>query len=105
MIEHTVEDLVIQRVMAVALGYEDLNDHDTLRRDPLVAAAVGKADPTGENRVRSSDRGAALAGKSTLNRLELVGSKDAEADRYKKVTDDEAGLDALLAYERAQRAG
>ena len=65
----------------------------------------GKADPTGENRVRSSDRGAALAGKSTLNRLELVGSKDAEADRYKKVTDDEAGLDALLAYERAQRAG
>ena len=62
------------------------------RRDPLVAAAVGKADPTGENRVRVADRGAALAGKSTLNRLELVGSKDAEADRYKKVTYDEAGL-------------
>ena len=95
-IEHTVEDLVTQRVMAVALGYEDLNDHDTLRRDPLVAAAVGKADPTGENRVRPADRGAALAGKSTLNRLELVGSKDAEADRYKKVTYDEAALDALL---------
>ena len=95
-IEHTVEDLVTQRVMAVALGYEDLNDHDTLRRDPLVAAAVGKADPTGENRVRVADRGAALAGKSTLNRLELVGSKDAEADRYKKVTYDEAALDALL---------
>ena len=74
LIEHTVEDLVTQRVMAVALGYEDLNDHDTLRRDPLVAAAVGKADPTGENRVRPADRGAALAGKSTLNRLELVGS-------------------------------
>ena len=96
LIEHTVEDLVTQRVMAVALGYEDLNDHDTLRRDPLVAAAVGKADPTGENRVRPADRGAALAGKSTLNRLELVGSKGAEADRYKKVTYDEAALDALL---------
>ena len=96
MIEHTVEDLVTQRVMAVALGYEDLNDHDTLRRDPLVAAAVGKADPTGENRVRPADRGAALAGKSTLNRLELVGLKEAEADRYKKVTYDEAALDALL---------
>ena len=96
LIEHTVEDLVTQRVMAVALGYEDLNDHDTLRRDPLVAAAVGKADPTGENRVRVADRGAALAGKSTLNRLELVGSKDAEADRYKKVTYDEAALDAWL---------
>ncbi len=49
LIEHTVEDLVTQRVMAVALGYEDLNDHDTLRRDPLLAAVVGKADPTGEN--------------------------------------------------------
>ena len=96
LIEHTVEDLVTQRVMAVALGYEDLNDHDTLRRDPLLAAVVGKADPTGENRVRPSDRGAALAGKSTLNRLELVGPKDAEADRYKKVTYDEAALDALL---------
>ena len=71
LIEHTVEDLVTQRVMAVALGYEDLNDHDTLRRDPLVAAAVGKADPTGENRVRPADRGAALAGKSTLNRLDV----------------------------------
>ena len=96
LVEHTVEDLVTQRVMAVALGYEDLNDHDTLRRDPLVAAAVGKADPTGENRVRQADRGAALAGKSTLNRLELVGSKEAKADRYKKVTYDEAALDALL---------
>ena len=96
LIEHSVEDLVTQRVMAVALGYEDLNDHDTLRRDPLVAAAVGKADPTGEKRVRPADRGAALAGKSTLNRLELVGSKGAEADRYKKVTYDEAALDALL---------
>ena len=63
---------------------------------PLVAAAVGKADPTGENRVRPADRGAALAGKSTLNRLELVGSKGAETDRYKKVTYDEAALDALL---------
>ena len=95
-IEHTVADLVTQRVLAVALGYEDLNDHDTLRRDPLVAAAVGKADPTGAQRVRSSDRGAALAGKSTLNRLELVGSTDAATDRYKKVTYDAAALDALL---------
>ena len=66
LVEHPVEDLVTQRVMAVALGYEDLNDHDTLRRDPLVAAAVGKADPTGEKRVRPADRGAALAGRLSL---------------------------------------
>ena len=93
-VEHPVEALVTQRVMAQALGYEDLNDHDTLRRDPLVAA-VGKADPTGATRVRSADRGAALAGKSTLNRLELAGP-DAATDRYKKVTYDAAALDALL---------
>ena len=82
-LEHTVEALVTQRVMALALGYEDVNDHDTLRCDPLVAAVVvGKADPTGATRVRAADRGAALAGKSTLNRLELAGP-DAATDRYK----------------------
>ena len=46
-VEHTVEELVTQRVLGLALGYEDLNDHDTLRRDALLAAVVGKADPTG----------------------------------------------------------
>ena len=95
LVEHTVEELVTQRVMALALGYEDLNDHDTLRRDPLVAAVVGKADPTGSSRSRAADRGAALAGKSTLNRLELAGP-DASTDRYKKVSCDTAALDALL---------
>jgi hypothetical protein len=85
LIEHTVAELVAQRVDALALGYEDLNDHDDLRRDPLLAAVVGKADPTGQTRRRRRDRGQALAGKSTLNRLELtpVGA-DAES-RYKKI--------------------
>jgi hypothetical protein len=85
-IEHTVEELVAQRAYALALGYEDLNDHDDLRRDPLLATVVGKPDPTGATRRRRSDRGMALAGKSTLNRLELtpVGA-DAES-RYKKIT-------------------
>ena len=94
-VEHTVEELVTQRVMAVALGYEDLNDHDTLRRDPLVAAVVGKVDPTGASRSRVADRGAPLAGKSTLNRMELAGP-DATRDRYKKVRYEQAALDALL---------
>ena len=93
--EHTVEELVTQRVLGLALGYEDLNDHDTLRRDALLAAVVGKADPTGASRVRAADRGSALAGKSTLNRLELAGP-GAETDRYKKVSYDAAALDALL---------
>src|ERR1700712_1156115 len=83
--EHTVEELIAQRVYALALGYEDLNDHDDLRSDPLLAAVVGKADPTGQTRQRQRDRGKALAGKSTLNRLELspVGA-DADS-RYKKI--------------------
>ena len=44
-IEHSVEDLVAQRVVGLALGYEDLNDHDELRHDPLLAAVTGKHDP------------------------------------------------------------
>jgi hypothetical protein len=51
LIEHTVEELVAQRVYGLALGYEDLNDHDDLRRDPLLATLVGKADPTGQSRL------------------------------------------------------
>jgi hypothetical protein len=86
LIEHTVEELVAQRVYALALGYEDLNDHDDLRRDPLLAAVVGKQDPKGTTRQRRRDRGKPLAGKSTLNRLELT-PVGADADsRYKKIT-------------------
>ena len=68
-IEHTVAELVAQRIYGLALGYEDLNDHDDLRRDPLFAVLVGKEDPEGEKRIRPQDRGKAAAGKSTLNRL------------------------------------
>jgi len=58
-IEHTVEELVSQRVFGLALGYEDLNDHEQLRSDPLLAVLVGKADPLGERRRREEDRGKA----------------------------------------------
>ena len=61
LVEHTVEQLVSQRVYGLALGYEDLNDHEQLRQDPLLRVLAGKAD------VEDSP----LAGKSTLNRLEL----------------------------------
>ncbi|PIE52091.1 IS1380 family transposase [Candidatus Fermentibacteria bacterium] len=80
-IKHTVEELVAQRVYGLALGYEDLDDHDRLRTDPLLALAVGKTDLTGENRRSAEYRGKALAGKSTLNRLELSSQK---SDRYKR---------------------
>ena len=86
LIEHPLADLVAQRVYGLALGYEDLNDHDDLRRDPLLAAVIGKLDPAGAARRRRRDRGKPLAGKSTLNRLELT-PVGADADsRYKKIT-------------------
>jgi hypothetical protein len=85
LVEHTVEELVKQRVFALALGYEDLNDHDVLRSDPLLATLVGKRDPLGQERVDPRDRGQALAGKSTLNRLELTPAGARRASRYKKI--------------------
>ncbi len=85
LIEHTVDDLIAQRVYALALGYEDLNDHDDLRTDPLLATVVGKGDPTGKTRQRTRDRGKALAGKSTLNRLELTPVGADKGSRYKKI--------------------
>src|SRR5205814_1241041 len=81
-IEHQVEEMVAQRVYGIALGYEDLNDHDQLRHDPLLAVMSGRADAK-----------SALAGKSTLNRLELSTAKQ---DRYKKIRCDTQAIDRLL---------
>jgi len=96
LIEHSVEQLVAQRTYALALGYEDLNDHDTLRHDPLLATLVGKHDPTGQARKRASDRGKPLAGKSTLNRLELTTQGVADDERYKKIEVDAAAVEKLF---------
>ena len=87
LVRHQVRDLVLQRVFGLALGYEDLNDHDDLRHDPLFAASVGK-DP--------GEGGVAPAGKSTLNRLELSRPEDAAGHRYKKVFLDPDATDQLL---------
>ena len=92
-IEHRVGELVSQRVYALALGYEDLNDHDELRRDPLLALLAGKSDLEGQQRRRERDRGRPLAGKSTLNRLE--GTTDG-GDRYQKIRCDNEAIDCLL---------
>ncbi len=109
LIEHSVEELVKQRVMGIALGYEDLNDHDRLRSDPLLALVVDKADPRGLDRVRLRDRGKALAGKSTLNRLELTPWNADPASRYKKIVAKPGAIDALFveifldAYDKAPK--
>ncbi len=97
LIEHTVAELVAQRIFGLALGYEDLNDHDDLRRDPLIAVLVGKEDPEGEKRIRERDRGKAGAGKSTLNRLELTPADPTAAElRYKKILMKPAEIDRLF---------
>ena len=98
-----------QRVYALALGYEDLNDHEELRRDSLLALLVGKADLKGTGRVRARDRGYPLAGASTLNRLELGTAESASSDRYKRIAADPVAMDRLLvevfmeSYARAPR--
>lgn len=71
-IEHSLETLISQRVYGIALGYEDLNDHDRLRHDVVMGVMCEKSDPCGMERAQKRDQGKAVAGKSTLNRLELT---------------------------------
>ena len=92
-VRHVVEDLVAQRVYGLCLGYEDLNDHDQLRRDPLLAVMVGKKEPKCEE---SEVRNKALAGKSTLNRLELTRADAGPAERYKKIVMQPEAIDQLM---------
>jgi hypothetical protein len=86
LVEHAVGTLVLQRVVGIALGYEDLNDHDELRHDPVLAVLADKLA------ARRSDC-APLSGKSTLNRLEL---SRPEPTRYHKVSHDPAAIEALF---------
>jgi len=95
-VEHPVEDLIAQRVYGLCLGYEDLNDHDGLRSDPLLAVMVGKDDPKGEHRFEARDRGKALAGKSTLNRLERTRADAGPGERYKKIVMNPESIDQLM---------
>jgi hypothetical protein len=85
-IEHTVEELVSQRVLAIALGYEDVNDHEQLRLDPLLAAVAGKSDPKQKP----------LAAPATIHRLELSHPELAAGDRYCRISLDPETVDELL---------
>ena len=96
LIEHTVESLLKQRIFGIALGYEDLNDHDALRQDALLALLSEKEDPAGNDRLRKQDNGKALAGKSTLNRLELTPLNANGKSRYKKIVANPVAMDNLL---------
>src|SRR5436190_8214644 len=92
-VDHSVEELLRQRIFGTSLGYEDINDHQRLRLDPLLAAACGKIDPLGEQRVLPQHRGIALAAPSTLNRLELSNNKNT---RCHKIPHDPAKVEACL---------
>ena len=96
LIEHTTQELVAQRIDGLALGYEDLVDHDDLRHDRLPATLVGKQDPTGGSRLHERDRGKPLAGKSTLNRLELTPENANASARYKKVVAREEDIERFF---------
>jgi len=92
-VEHSVEQMLRQRIYGLALGYEDLNDHERLRLDPLLAAACNKTDPLGEDRLRPEDRGIALAAPCTLNRMELSNNK---SSRCHKLPHDPAQMEDCL---------
>jgi len=96
LIEHRVEELLAQRINGLIMGYEDLNDHNELRRDPAQAMAAGKQDLLGLNR-SSRDRGKALAASATLNRLELAA--EAPNDRYRKIVANPEAIETLLIEE------
>jgi hypothetical protein len=84
-VEHPLGEMLAQRIYGLALGYEDLNDHEQLRHDPLMAVLAGK-----------KKIGQQLAGKSTLNRLELSPAGDAQKERYTKISYSAEAIDELL---------
>ncbi len=96
LIEHSVEALLGQRIYGIALGYGDLNDHNDLMRDPLLAISLGKEDVEGMNRRRDADKGKVLASASTLNRMELTPSDANGGSRYKKLVFHQEKIEALF---------
>lgn len=96
-VEHSVEELLGQRIHGLALGYEDLNDHDRLRLDPVHALLAGKKDLTGAHRAMQRDHGRPLAAHATLNRLEL-GAQRLDC-RYHKIGADFTRIENLLIEE------
>jgi hypothetical protein len=92
-VDHALPQLLAQRLYGLALGYEDLNDHAFLRRDPLLATACDKRDPLGLDRFNPAFRGAALAAPATLNRLELSNNR---TTRCHKLAHDPAAIKQCL---------
>ena len=98
LIKHSLQELLAQRIFGIALGYEDLNDHDQLRHDPLLAVLAGKRQP-------APQEGFALAGKSTLNRLELTPVGADEGSRYKKIVAHHSKIEGMARDRRRYGEG
>ncbi|MEO1603482.1 MAG: IS1380 family transposase [Pseudomonadota bacterium] len=94
--EHKLEALLAQRILGIACGYEDLNDHDHLRSDPAFAVAVGRRDVDGRDRKRARDKGCPLAGHATLNRIETAPPVEAERRRDHKICHRPEAIERLL---------
>lgn len=92
-VDHLLKQLIAQRIEGIALGYMDLNDHNQLRHDPLLAVACHKTDPLGQDRFMTHHRDAPLAAASTLNRLELSNNKQT---RCHKLPHDPQKVEACL---------
>jgi hypothetical protein len=82
LVEHTIQEMLAQRIYGLALGYEDINDHEQLRKDPVFSILAGR-----------EDLDEPLAGKSTLNRMELGSGIN---NRYKKITYWKEAVDELM---------
>jgi len=93
-VEHSAQSMLAQRIHGLAAGYEDLNDHNRLRVDPLLALAAGKIDPEGQDRIQPDQKGKPLAAASTLNRLELTNNQP--GSRYHKIVADPPASEELL---------
>jgi len=100
-VEHPLDQMLRQRIFGLATGYEDLNDFNRLRHDPLHALLAERPDLLGMDRARKEDEGKALAGHATLNRLEL-GAEEQDG-RYKKIQPDFEAIEDLLIAEGVKR--
>lgn len=95
-VEHGLEELLRQRIFGLVLGYDDLNDHDSLRRDPAIAAACGKEEPDGRDRKQDEDKGNPLAASATLNRMELGTEEGGPEQRYKRIEPKPTKIEEVL---------
>ncbi len=95
-VEHSLEELLRQRIFGLILGYEDLNDQDSIRRDPAIAAACGKEEPDGRDRKQDEDKGKPLAASATLNRMELGTEEGGPEQRYKRIEPKPTKIEEVL---------